>query len=120
MRWMAVFGVVVVLVITMFRLMPGGFLPEEDQGYVITVVQAQPGSTTQRTSEVVGRLEKFYAGEPQTEGVVAVLGVSFFGSGQPAGLLFTALTDWDERPGADTSNQAPAGRPFEKIQGKLG
>src|SRR3546814_4622359 len=37
MRWMAVFGVVVVLVITMFRLMPGGFLPEEDQGYVITV-----------------------------------------------------------------------------------
>src|SRR3546814_16557113 len=79
--------------------MPGGFLPEEDQGYVITVVQAQPGSTTQRTSEVVGRLEKFYAGEPQTEGVVAILGFSFFGRGQTAGLLFTSLTDWDERPG---------------------
>src|SRR3546814_174002 len=84
---------------------------------LITVVQAQPGSTTQRTSEVVGRLEKFYAGEPQTEGVVSILGFSFFGSGQTAGLLFTSLTDWDERPGEDNSTQALVGRAFAKFSG---
>src|SRR3546814_8936847 len=54
---------------------------------------------------------------PQTEGVVAILGFSFFGSGQTAGLLFTSLTDWDERPGEDNSTQALVGRAFAKFSG---
>ncbi len=110
MRWMAVFAALVGVVVLMFTSIPTAFLPEEDQGFVIAVVQAPSGATQQRTQAVVERAEQFWLQQPQVERVVAVLGFSFFGSGQNAAMMFVNLKPWEERPGAENSAQALAGR----------
>ena len=109
-RWMAVFAALVGVVVLMFSSLPTAFLPEEDQGFVIAVVQAPSGATQQRTQAVVERAEQFWLQQPQVERVVAVLGFSFFGSGQNAAIMFVNLKHWDERPGAENSAQTLAGR----------
>lgn len=111
-RWLASFGVVIGVVLLMFGTLPGGFLPEEDQGYIMTIVQAQPGSTTQRTAEVVEKVEKFYLGQPQTQDVVTILGFSFFGSGQTAAIIFDQLHPWKERKGEESTAQSLVARAY--------
>jgi multidrug efflux pump len=109
-RWLAVFAMIVGLVALMFTSIPRAFLPEEDQGYVVAVVQAPAGATQQRTQAVIERAERYWRQQPQVDKVVAVLGFSFFGSGQNAAIMFVSLKPWEERKGAENSAQAIAGR----------
>jgi multidrug efflux pump len=109
-RWLAVFALIVGLVALMFTTIPRAFLPEEDQGYVIAVVQTPAGATQQRTQAVIERAERYWMAQPQVNKVVAVLGFSFFGSGQNAAIMFVSLKPWDERKGAENTAQAIAGR----------
>jgi len=111
-RWLGVFAVVVVLAVFIFTRVPGGFLPQEDQGYVITVIQAPPGSTRQRTDEAIRATQAFYKQQPQVENTIAVRGFSFFGQGQSAALVFATLHPWEERAGAENSAQTIAGKAF--------
>src|SRR3546814_5589018 len=56
-RWLAIFIALVGLTVILFTRLPGGFLPQEDQGAVITVVQAPPGATRERTEEAVRQVK---------------------------------------------------------------
>ena len=109
-RWMAIYAAIVGAVILMFSSIPTAFLPDEDQGYAITVIQAPAGATQQRTQAVVERAEKFWREQPQVDKVVSVLGFSFFGSGQNAAIMFVGLKPWEERKGAENSAGALSGR----------
>jgi multidrug efflux pump len=111
-RWLGVFAVVAILAVFIFTRVPGGFLPQEDQGYVITVIQAPPGSTRQRTDEAIRTTQAFYAQQPQVDNTIAVRGFSFFGQGQSAAIVFASLHPWEERPGAENSAQTLAGKAF--------
>src|SRR5690606_9125982 len=62
-RWLAVFGVLVGLTLILFTRLPGGFLPVEDQGTVMTAIQAPPGATSDRTDEAIEQVKAFYKGE---------------------------------------------------------
>ena len=98
----------------MFLRTPTGFLPEEDQGILFTLIQTPTGSTAERTLDVVKQVENYYL-EQETEVVDSMFGVvgfSFSGNGQNMGLAFVQLKDWDERPRPDQSVQALAGRAF--------
>ncbi|RQW91299.1 MAG: multidrug efflux RND transporter permease subunit, partial [Geobacter sp.] len=81
--------------------MPTGFLPDEDQGYLISIVQLPSGATQQRTVEVLSGMEQYYLKQPEVAKVVGVAGFSFFGKGQDAAIAFVRLKDWDERTGAN-------------------
>ncbi len=105
-RWMVIYLAVVVATGWLFSRLPGSFLPEEDQGYFITLVQLPAGATQARTVEVLSRAEQFYLAQPEVERVIGVVGFSFFGRGQNAALLFTRLKDWDARPGPQHSAQS--------------
>ncbi|MGR3620245.1 MAG: efflux RND transporter permease subunit [Roseovarius sp.] len=98
----------------MFLRTPTGFLPEEDQGILFTLIQTPTGATAERTLDVVKQVENYYL--EQESGVVdsmfGVVGFSFSGNGQNMGLAFVQLKDWDERPRPDQSVQALAGRAF--------
>src|SRR3546814_4685292 len=59
-RWLAIFIALVGLTVILFSRLLGGFLPQEDQGTVITVVQAPPGATRERTEEAVRQVKEFY------------------------------------------------------------
>ncbi len=86
--------------------LPSSFLPEEDQGYFISIVQLPPGGTRERTLEVISKVEQFYLKQPEVAHVIGVAGFSFFGRGQNAGIVFVRLKDWDQRTGPDNSASA--------------
>jgi multidrug efflux pump len=90
----------------LFVALPTSFLPEEDQGYFINLIQLPPGATRERSQEVLANVEQFYLKQPEVEHVIGVLGFSFFGRGQNAAIAFVRLKDWDERPSQNSS--APA------------
>ncbi|MGX0878326.1 multidrug efflux pump [Roseovarius sp. MBR-154] len=98
----------------MFLRTPTGFLPEEDQGILFTLIQTPTGSTAERTLDVVKQVENYYLEQESevVESMFGVVGFSFSGNGQNMGLAFVQLKDWDERPRPDQSVQALAGRAF--------
>ncbi|MBF0614150.1 MAG: multidrug efflux RND transporter permease subunit [Magnetococcales bacterium] len=81
----------------LFVKLPNGFLPDEDQGYFVTIVQLPPGATQERTLEVLQQIEKHYLQQPGVAKIVGVAGFSFFGRGQNAAIAFIRLKSWDER-----------------------
>ncbi|NHQ73650.1 efflux RND transporter permease subunit [Roseovarius gahaiensis] len=98
----------------LFMRTPTGFLPEEDQGILFTLIQTPTGATAERTLDVVKQVEDYYlTQEPEVvKSMFGVVGFSFAGSGQNMGIAFVQLKDWDERPSPAQSVQALAGRAF--------
>ncbi len=97
-RYMMVYVAILVAVGVMFKILPTSFLPSEDQGYFISVVQLPPGATRVRAQEVLESVEQYYLKQPEVDHVIGVLGFSFFGRGQNAAIAFVRLKDWDLRP----------------------
>ncbi|HEX2163475.1 MAG TPA: efflux RND transporter permease subunit [Thermoanaerobaculia bacterium] len=109
-RWLAVFVLLVALTGWLFLRLPGSFLPAEDQGYLITVVQAPAGATTERTDEAIEKVKSFYVAQPETNRVIFVRGFSFFGQGQAHAIAFVSLQPWEEREGDAHSAHALVGK----------
>ncbi|ESA33574.1 hydrophobe amphiphile efflux-1 family transporter [Leptolyngbya sp. Heron Island J] len=91
---------VVSLVLTgwVYNRVPSAFLPEEDQGYFITIIQGPDGASLNETDRVMRRVEDIIA---QQEGVRAnftVGGFGFSGNTANSGVVFTSLVPWEERP----------------------
>ena len=96
-RWMAVFAVLAVLCGVLFTRMPGSFLPEEDQGYALAIVQLPPGATLQRTNAVFDQVRERLQGLEGFDSMMQVAGFSFVGQGENVGMAFIRLKHWDER-----------------------
>jgi len=111
-RFLLVYIAIIGVVVLVFMRLPASFLPQEDQGYMIVNVQLPPGATVNRTVDVMQQVEGFILKQPEVQSMVSVLGFSFSGQGQNAGLAFVTLKNWDERKGAEHSAQAIAGRAF--------
>jgi multidrug efflux pump len=105
-RYLLVYTVIFIAMGWLFSKLPGSFLPEEDQGYFMNMVQLPSGATQARTLEVLAQVEQYYMKQPEVEHVIGVAGFSFFGRGQNAALVFVRLKSWDDRPAADSA--APA------------
>jgi multidrug efflux pump len=103
MRWLAVFGALVGLTVILFGRLPTSFLPAEDQGYAINIVQAPPGATTQRTNEAIEPMKAFYRNLPQREHMLLLRGFSFFGQGQNVAMMIVSFKPWEERHGEENS-----------------
>jgi multidrug efflux pump len=98
-RYLAVFLLLCGLTLLLFTRLPSSFLPAEDQGAVIVVVQAPPGATRERTEEAISQVSAFFRSQPQVNTIVFVKGFSFFGQGQANAMSFISLKPWDERSG---------------------
>jgi multidrug efflux pump len=96
-RWMAAFAVLVVIGVFLFLRLPGGFLPDEDQGYAYVIIQTPPGTTLDRTMDVILRAGKILHKNPAVDVVMEVGGFSFIGQGENVGLEFVRLKPWSER-----------------------
>jgi multidrug efflux pump len=101
----------------LFLRLPTAFLPEEDQGWMMAMVQTPVGATQERTEKVMQQLEDhFLNDEKQTINILhAIQGFSFTGSAQNSGMAFIMLKDWSERKGADKRAQAIANRAMAKF-----
>ncbi len=110
-RWgrsLVIYGVIVAVMAVLFVRLPTGFLPEEDQGIMIALVQGPAGSTSARTQKGLDLIrDEFLQKEGgNVQGVYTVNGFSFAGNGQNAGIAFIPLREWKDRAGA--ANKAAA------------
>ncbi len=110
-RYMIVYVLIVACVGLLYVRLPASFLPNEDQGYIITNIQLPAGASTARTLEVVKQVEDYYLKQPAVEHAIGILGFSFSGNGQNAALVFTPFKDWSERGAGETAD-AIAGKAF--------
>ena len=96
---LAVFAVLLVAVLSLFRTLPGSFLPEEDQGYFITIVQLPDGASKQRTDAVLSKIEKYFLANQSIHSTDALSGQNFVFNtrGANAATMFVPLRHWDER-----------------------
>jgi hydrophobic/amphiphilic exporter-1 (mainly G- bacteria), HAE1 family len=90
----------------LYTQVPRGFLPEEDQGYFITIAQGPPGVSLDYTREVLKQAEADMLALPEVEAVFTIGGFSFGGGGANSGLMFTNLKPWSQRTNANQSAQA--------------
>ncbi|WP_300620630.1 efflux RND transporter permease subunit [Dokdonella sp.] len=98
-RWMLLFAVVAVLCGFLFARLPSSFVPEEDQGFAFAIVQLPSGASIERTKKAMGDIGEVIRKNPAVEGVIAVSGFSFIGSGENTGMAFVRLKPWGERKG---------------------
>ncbi len=94
----------------LFVNMPSAFLPDEDQGILISSINLPAGATRERTMEVIEQVEQHFLNDPAVEQMVAVAGFSFSGRGQNMAIAFVRLKHWDERQSPDLGVKAVAGR----------
>jgi multidrug efflux pump len=95
--WLAGYGVLLVVGFLIYQRVPGSFVPDEDQGYVLGQVQLQPGSTIQRTREVMRRVGEKIRQSPAVSQVFEVSGFSFNGNDESQGIFFVRLKEIEDR-----------------------
>lgn len=105
-RILILYAVIIAATAWLFNKLPSSFLPEEDQGYFVAMIQLPPGATENRTLAVLNQVEQYFMQQPEVEHVVGVLGFSFAGSGQNSALAFITLKDWGERSAPNSTSQA--------------
>ncbi|EKF02536.1 RND transporter, hydrophobe/amphiphile efflux-1 family protein [Tolypothrix sp. PCC 7601] len=90
----------------MFTQVPTGFVPNEDQGIVLGIIQGPDGVALNYTDEVITKLEQILQKEPEIENVFATSGFGFAGSGSNRGVFFAKLKPWEERTNPNQSASA--------------
>lgn len=90
--------------------LPTAFLPDEDQGNIVALMQLPPTASQERTLALIKEYEEFALAQPEVDSLMAVQGFSFNGRGQNVGLSFIKLKDWDLRKGKEHSAEAVAAR----------
>ena len=98
-----------------FQLVPPSFVPDEDEGYFIAIIQAPPGSSLEYTTNIAKEAEAKIRALPEVAAVFSVAGFSFSGAAPNQGLMFARLKGFEERPGKEHSLQTIVAR----LQGPL-
>src|SRR5690606_31055115 len=98
-RVMLIYALLIGVMAVLFIRLPSSFLPDEDQGVLMALVQAPVGATQQRTLQSIYQLEDYFLEHEQeaVQAVFSIQGFSFAGSGQNTGMAFINLKDWSER-----------------------
>ncbi len=110
-----IFVALLVLTGWLYSFVPTAFLPEEDQGFFITIIQAPQGVSLQYTSKVMEKVEEKILKMPEVLGTFAVGGFSFGGSSSNQGIIFTTLKPWQLRQASNQSVQAVIGQLFPQL-----
>jgi hydrophobic/amphiphilic exporter-1 (mainly G- bacteria), HAE1 family len=97
------FAVCMVGTVLLFRSVPTGFIPDEDQGYLIISVQGPEGTSLPYTDKVLRQIEATLRKEPEVSAMFVVGGFSFAGNGPNFATVFVQLIGWDDRKRPDQS-----------------
>lgn len=95
----SVFAAVIVGCVVLFKMVPGGFVPAEDQGYLISALILPDGASLQRTQKTGEAFQEAVVKDPGVDRVFVIAGNDIIGGGVKtnAGTIFIPLKDWDER-----------------------
>ena len=104
-RYLVIYLVIVVGMAVLFMRLPTSFLPDEDQGVFLTMIQLPSGATQERTQKVLDTVTDYYLHNEKAnvESVFTVNGFSFSGQGQNSGMAFVSLKPWEARSGDENN-----------------
>ncbi|MGF1541031.1 MAG: efflux RND transporter permease subunit [Pleurocapsa sp.] len=117
---LAAFTVLIIFTYFLYNIVPTGFVPEEDQGYFFTIVQAPDGVSLNYTQEIMEQVGDKIDDLEEVGSYFALSGFGFEGNGSNRGFVFGKLQPWSERPGNDKSVYSILGRlngSFQQITG---
>ncbi len=111
-RYLAVFVLIVAAMGFLFVRMPTAYLPDEDQGVLLTLVQLPPGSTMEQTEAVMGKVRNHFLVDQKeaVESLMTVSGFGFAGVAQNQGMAWIKLRDWELRNRPDLRVEGVVGR----------
>lgn len=116
-RYVVIFLVIVGATGYLFQRMPTAYLPDEDQGILITLINLPSGSTLEQTETVMQQVAKYFEVQ-EKDNVTSFLGItghSFSGEGQNVGFGFIKLKDWSERTRPDQALGPILGRAMRYV-----
>ena len=113
------YGVITVAAILLFLRWPTTFIPEEDDGYFIAVVQLPPASSLDRTSQVGKQVDRILASYPEVKTYLGIMGFSIMGGGEQSNTAtyFVVLKNWKERKGKAHTAQSIVTRFNQQVYG---
>ena len=118
-RYIAVFLVIVVLMGILYMRMPSAYLPDEDQGTLLTQMILPKGTTMEETRNIAGQVSEYFMNEEKdaVESVMSIVGVGFSGRGQNNGMLYVKMKDWKLRKKPELRVKAVAARAMAALSG---
>jgi HAE1 family hydrophobic/amphiphilic exporter-1 len=118
-RYLVVYGLIVVGVGLLFLRLPTGFLPDEDQGVLFAQVMMPTGSTREQTQKVLDDIQAYFEKKESAavKSCLNVAGYGFSGTGQTNGMVFVMLKDWHLRDRASLRAKAIAERASKAFAG---
>ena len=99
----------------LYLRIPQGFIPEDDQGYLIIAVQTPQGASLQFTQDVCSQVEEVISKVPEIDGAFTIVGFGFSGSAPNRGIIYLSLRNFKERKGKEHSGAAV----LERLRGPL-
>jgi HAE1 family hydrophobic/amphiphilic exporter-1 len=109
------FAMALLGVYSLYKHVPRGFIPEDDQGYLVVVIQAPQGASLDYTRDLCAQAETIMAKQQEIEGVFSVVGYGFSGSAPNRAMIYANLRDFRERKGRQHSGAAVV----ERLRGPM-
>ena len=111
-RYIFVFLIIVGAMGYLFKRMPTGYLPDEDQGMLMVQTMLPSNSTLEQTKEIQDQVKEYFLEKEKdaVESIMTLSGLNFAGRGQNAGMAFVKLRDWDLRPRPEQKAEPVAAR----------
>lgn len=118
-RMLVIYGGLMILTVLVFRSVPGGFIPQQDQGYMIVAVQLPPGASLERTDAVIEEAVKRLM---KIDGVVNAVGFAGFNgatftNATNAGAIFPVLADFETRESKGLTSEGIMGQMWQAMSG---
>ena len=116
-RYAVIYVIIVVAVGILFLRTPTSYVPDEDQGIMLTQVMLPTGSTIEQTKKVVSEVQRHFMDNEKeaVESCMMISGMGFSGRAQNNGMVFVKLNDWDLRKRSDLKVKAVAGRAMQAL-----
>jgi HAE1 family hydrophobic/amphiphilic exporter-1 len=99
----------------LYNRVPRAFIPEDDQGYLMFIVQAPQGASLTYTRDICGKAEEVISRDPEIDGVFSIVGFGAAGSAPNQAILYANLRPFEQRKG-DAHTAAAA---IERLRGSL-
>ncbi len=107
-RMLALYGVILAVLVVGYARLPGSFLPDEDQGMLMAMIQLPVGATDERTQAATAQFVEYMRAQPEVDSLITITGLGMGGNAQNSGRAFIKLKDWSLREGADQAAGALA------------
>ena len=107
-RMLVLYAIILAVLAVGYMRLPGSFLPDEDQGMLMAMIQLPVGATDERTQAATTQLVEFMRAQPEVDSLITITGLGMGGNAQNSGRAFIKLKDWSLREGADQTAGALA------------